>query len=179
MVATPIDLQTAVAGLAKSSTEMANLADWASFRARSIQSLIGSTSGAIGFAYAVDARDAEKRLLPLAADKGVAVRRAAARTRAPTEQGAGPAGAGVGTEGTRCADVRATPAEVRDLASGGDGGDPRHQPAATHDREYGGRPRASARRQAARTHRRDLDGLTGHRPYLNFGVAVSLSVPGT
>ena len=110
----------------------------------------------VQFNYSVTTREAEKRLLPLCADKGVAV-----LVNRAFEDGnlfakrAGQAAAGVG-RGVRREELGAGVPQVRARASGGDLRDSRHRQGAQTGRQPRRGHRPAARRQTARADRREF-----------------------
>ena len=95
--------------------------------------------------YSIANRAAEPRLLPLAADRGIAVpRQPAVRRRWAASPGAGAGTAGMGRR-DRLPHVGAGAPEVRCFPSGGDVCDSWHQPPRTHAREGRSRHGRAAR----------------------------------
>ena len=100
--------------------------------------------------YSVDVRTAENRLLPTAADQGVAVMANVPLGRGSLlEQVQGQDVPEWAREGTQLRDLCTTVAEVRRFSPGGDGRHSRHHHTALHGPELHGRPRALGGRKTA------------------------------
>ncbi len=110
----------------------------------------------VQFSYSFADRDAEKVLLPLAAETGRGRhRQPPVRRRRSLRRGQGQAPARVGARDRLCQLGAGVP-QVRDLASRGHLRDPRHEQPGAHAREHRGPARADARCGPAAAHGRRL-----------------------
>ena len=125
--------------------------------------------------YSVAERDAEKRLLPLCKDRGIAViAESPVRRRRALPPASLTPHPGLGGR-DRLHELGPAHAEVRGLAPGAHLRHPRERQARAHARQHGGGARAPARRGDARANRRRHPRRLGHLLHLHLarqGLAV-------